>query len=71
MVDFDSIVELTWCINEKSRPWKYWHIFASIDEIKISIHEVPFRKIGRDANGMADLLAKSGCFRSQMFFVDW
>ncbi|MBA0785176.1 hypothetical protein Gotri_025361 [Gossypium trilobum] len=47
MVDSDSIVALTWCINEKSRPWKYWHIFASIDKIKMSIHEVLFRKIGR------------------------
>ncbi|KAG4149739.1 hypothetical protein ERO13_D05G352176v2 [Gossypium hirsutum] len=69
MVDSDSIVALTRYINKKFRPWKYWHIFASIDEIKMSIHEELFRKSGRDTNGMADSLARSECFRSQMFFV--
>ncbi|KAK5834086.1 hypothetical protein PVK06_017959 [Gossypium arboreum] len=42
-----------------------------IDEIKMSIREELFRIIGRDANGMADSLAKSGCFPSQMLFADW
>ncbi|MFQ6657565.1 hypothetical protein Gotur_027188, partial [Gossypium turneri] len=46
------IIAIFQCIHEKSRPSKYWHIFASIDEIKMSIHEVLFRKSGRDANGM-------------------
>ncbi|MBA0721768.1 hypothetical protein Golax_009273 [Gossypium laxum] len=32
------------------------------------IPEVLFRKSGRDANGTIDSLAKSRCFRSQMFF---
>ncbi|KAB2086526.1 hypothetical protein E1A91_A04G043300v1 [Gossypium mustelinum] len=71
MVESNSIITVTWCIKEKSRPWKYCHIFAGIDEIKMSIREELFRIIGRDANGMADSLAKSGCFPSQMLFADW
>ncbi|MFQ6641173.1 hypothetical protein Gotur_015452, partial [Gossypium turneri] len=55
-VDFRNskghVIAMFQCINEKSKPWKYWHLFASIDEIKMSIHEVLFRKIRIDANGM-------------------
>ncbi|XVE95225.1 hypothetical protein REPUB_Repub02eG0077800 [Reevesia pubescens] len=71
IVDFDSIIAVNWCMKIELRPWRYWEYFSQIDLLVSKVGGVEFKKIFREANGMADHLAKVGVTQSSFFKAWW
>ena len=71
MIESDSAVALAWCSKKDARPWKLWKILNAIDCMSDKCKEVKWVKIFREANGMANCLAKSGVDRRENFIAWW
>ncbi|KAL4278047.1 hypothetical protein GQ457_03G023910 [Hibiscus cannabinus] len=63
VIESDSRVAVSWVLQCERRPWKYWHWFPWIDEACLSLSNVCFHNVFREANGVADVLAKNGVDR--------
>ena len=69
VIESDSAVALAWCSKKDARPWKLWNILNAIDCMIDKCKAVKWVKIFREANGMADCLAKSGIDRMENFIA--
>ena len=66
IIESDSKIAVRWCSGKDCRPWKLWEIFGAIDKFVEDIGNVSWTHIYREANDLADSLAKSGVGRSLM-----
>lgn len=69
-IESDSKVVISWVLKHETRPWKYSVLLSDCDELwqRISrVKEVILSHVPRDANSLADFLAKSGISRSSPF----
>ena len=71
VIESDVEVVIGWCKDPKSRPWRLWELFIYIDYMIDSLKRVRFSSIYREANGLADSLAKRGVDRREMFEAWW
>ncbi|KAB2016690.1 hypothetical protein ES319_D08G111400v1, partial [Gossypium barbadense] len=62
----DSIGAVSWCSNIDSRPWELWEVFAKFDHLCSDVPELEIN-IFREANSMADALAKTRVDREILF----
>ncbi|KAL4341172.1 hypothetical protein GQ457_08G019150 [Hibiscus cannabinus] len=60
MIESDSRVAVSWVLRKESRPWRWFHF---IDEACMSLPNVCFHNVIREANGIVDVLAKNGVDR--------
>ncbi|KAL4291112.1 hypothetical protein GQ457_14G017520 [Hibiscus cannabinus] len=69
LVEFDSAVAISWVSHRERRPWRLGLLFHRLDSACLSLPCVCFSHVLREANGIADSLAKAGVDRSVWYCV--
>lgn len=62
-IESDSSLAVGWVGNNRNRPWKLLNDLHLIDLLMLEMDCVGVHHVFREANSMADFLAKSGCDR--------
>ncbi|KAL4347296.1 hypothetical protein GQ457_17G024020 [Hibiscus cannabinus] len=66
-IESDSLVAVSWVLEYERRPWTLWSWFRQIDFICTELVRVCFQHLYREANSLADALAKGGVERLSWF----
>ncbi|EOY15823.1 Uncharacterized protein TCM_034780 [Theobroma cacao] len=66
-VESDSKNAITWASDHNSVPWRMKLLSNSIEAFKTSFKDLTFTHINREANALADGLAKAGAIRFNCF----
>ncbi|KAK8478804.1 hypothetical protein V6N11_025412 [Hibiscus sabdariffa] len=67
----DSHVIIRWISDISLRPWRWWKTFRKLDDLISMIGSVQISYIPRSENKMADLLAREGASRVNLFKAWW
>ena len=65
LIKSDSALTMGWINCKSNRPWKLRHDLNMIDYFLLEVNCLAVSHIYREANGVADNLAKEGCDRVQ------
>ncbi|KAH1090348.1 hypothetical protein J1N35_017605 [Gossypium stocksii] len=63
LIEPDPSTAVLWFIDASKQPWKFWELFKLIDNLVEKIGGVIFTNIFREANSLANALAKVGLSR--------
>ncbi|KAL4368431.1 hypothetical protein GQ457_05G036100 [Hibiscus cannabinus] len=69
VIESDSAVALSWILHKERRPWRLDRWFRDIDGACLMLPCVCFNHVLREANALADVLAKGGVDRSDWLFL--
>ncbi|KAL4385095.1 hypothetical protein GQ457_15G021870 [Hibiscus cannabinus] len=64
IIEFDSIVAISWVLYREWRPWRLGSLFHRLDSVCLSLPYVCFSYVLREVNGIVDSLAKASMDRS-------
>ncbi|KAK8497327.1 hypothetical protein V6N11_081696 [Hibiscus sabdariffa] len=67
----DSQVIIRWISDISLRSWRWWKTFRKLDDLISMIGSVQIAYIPRSENKMADLLAREGASRVNLFKAWW
>ncbi|KAL4323930.1 hypothetical protein GQ457_11G025010 [Hibiscus cannabinus] len=69
VIESDSAVALSWILHKERRPWRLDRWFRDIDGACLVLPCVCFNHVLREANALADVLAKGGEDRADWLFL--
>ncbi|KAK8695641.1 hypothetical protein V6N13_000792 [Hibiscus sabdariffa] len=69
IIEFDSAVAISWILHKERRPWRLGRWFRGIGGACLSLSCVCFNHVLREANAVADALAKGGVDRSNWLYL--
>ncbi|KAL4378031.1 hypothetical protein GQ457_02G027360 [Hibiscus cannabinus] len=69
VIESDSAVALSWILHKERRPWSLDRWFRDIDGACLMLPCVCFNHVLREANALADVLAKGGVDRADWLFL--
>lgn len=68
LIESDSLLAVGWVASKDNRPWKFLRDLLQIDLLMVEVGCSVVSHIFREANSMANHLAKTGCHRSTLLW---